>query len=300
MEFAEELEEVEKDIPTIMPEIESMREEFRRAYYATSFTPDARAETCVLDFSKELSEDLLTLGERSGNYKDKYINYLRQWAGRKSRCMSSMITGPANFPVASNRKKIDSEIRMWEEFRAWRDRYFKKAFAEPILSPEEEIPAAEAELEKQKRFHQQMIDVNKIFRSAKTPEQARQMLADKCKFSAGTIDKLMEPKRFGRHNGFETFELSLSNAKIKRLKEKVATMKARITIKETFEKIIFPGGSIDIENDRVVIYHESKPEQSIIDALKHNGFRWSPRFKCWCRKHTGNAIHDAKKICGIQ
>lgn len=283
----------------VLSEIGSLRDTFYRAHCGTSFSPEKRAASCVDDFSVELIADLEKLGDRAGNYKEKYINYLKQWAARKSRCMSSMITGPANFPVASNRKKIDSEIRMWEEFRAWRDRYFKKAFAEPILSPEEEIPAAEAELEKQKRFHQQMIDVNKIFRSAKTPEQARQMLADKCKFSAGTIDKLMEPKRFGRHNGFETFELSLSNAKIKRLKEKVATMKARITIKETFEKIIFPGGSIDIENDRVVIYHESKPEQSIIDALKHNGFRWSPRFKCWCRKHTGNAIHAAKRVCGV-
>lgn len=298
MEFAEELEEVEKDIPTIMPEIESMREEFRRAYYATSFTPDARAETCVLDFSKELSEDLLTLGERSGNYKDKYINYLRQWAGRKSRCMSSMITGPANFPVASNQKRLDAERRIWEEFRKWRDRYLKSAFSEPTLPPEDEIVVAEKELEKQKSAHQMMLGINRIVRKKISDDEKRKMIEDEYKLSDATIKKIMEP--YLGVSGFRGFELTNSNARIKRLEEKVAVMKARISRKETFEKIDFPGGSIDIENDRVVIYHDTKPEREVIDALKRHGFRWSPRFTCWCRKHTGNAIYDAKKICGIQ
>ncbi|HNX81944.1 MAG TPA: hypothetical protein PKL77_07345 [Candidatus Omnitrophota bacterium] len=298
MEFAEELEEVEKDIPAIIPEIEAMRELFRRAYYGTSFTPDVRAETCVLDFSKELADDLMTLGERSGNYKDKYINYLRQWAGRKSRCMSSMITGPANFPVASNQKRLDAERRIWDEFQKWRDRYMKSAFSEPTLSPVDDLVVAEKELEKQKSAHRMMLGINRIVRKKISDDEKRKLISDEYKLSDATIKKIMEP--YLGVSGFHGFELTNSNARIKRLEEKIAVMKTRINRKETFEKIDFPGGSIDIENDRVVIYHDTKPEREVIDALKRHGFRWSPRFKCWCRKHTGNAIHDAKKICGIQ
>lgn len=298
MEFAEELEEVEKDIPTIMPEIELMREEFRRAYYATSFTPDARSETCVLDFSKELSEDLLTLGERSGNYKEKYINYLRQWAERKARCMSSMITGPANFPVASNQKRLDAERRIWDDFRKWRERYLKSAFSEPTPPPEDELVAAEKELAKQRTNHQMMLGINRILRKKISEDEKRELIGAEYKLSDTTIKKIMEP--YLGVSGFHGFDLTNSNSRIKRLEEKIAVMKTRINRKETFDKINFTGGSIDIENDRVVIYHDSKPEREIIDALKRHGFRWSPRFKCWCRKHTGNAIHDAKKICGIQ
>ena len=54
--------------------------------------------------------------------------------------------------------------------------------------------------------------------------------------------------------------------------------------------------SIYIENDRVVISHDEKPSRDIIDAIKKNGFRWSPKFGNWCRKHTGNARRDAKYL----
>lgn len=298
MEFADEL--CQHDEPQIMPEIEAMRNDFYRAHSGTSFSPDKRAESCVNDFSAELAADLERLGDHAGNYKAKYIDYLRQWAGRKSRCMSAMITGPAKFPTASNGKKLDAEERIWNEFRVWRDKFFKHAFAEPTPAPEDELISAERNLETKRKAHQMMIDINKIFRRNKTPEETRRMFAEELTLKPEFIDSLMKPKQFGRKNGFDTFELANSNVTIKRLEEKVLTMKSRIQTKGEFEPISFTGGSIAIENDRVVIYHDSKPDADIIAALKHKGFRWSPRFKCWCRKHTAQALFDAKKICGVQ
>ena len=73
-------------------------------------------------------------------------------------------------------------------------------------------------------------------------------------------------------------------------------MKNRIETKETFEKIEFDGGYIDIENDRVIIKHEEKPDRAVIEKIKARGFRWSRNYSCWCRKHTAMALRDAKEV----
>ena len=100
-------------------EIEAMRGDFERAHSATSFSPERRAASCVQDFSQELEADLRALGGSAGNYKEKYLAHLRKWTAAKSRTMSPMITGPANFPAERNRKAFERERRAWEEFHAW-------------------------------------------------------------------------------------------------------------------------------------------------------------------------------------
>lgn len=278
-------------------DIQALHDDFYRAHYALSFTPDERADQCVKDFSEELDADLAELGDNSGNYREKYIAYLRTWAGRKSRCMSPMITGTANFPTAGNHKKMNAEMRAWDEFRAWRERYIKRANAVKTKSPEEDLDDALLDLEKQRAYHEMMIGVNKIIRSKCTDAEKKTQIIEEYDLSEKTTANLFDYEPPFRP-GFESFTLINHNALVKRLEEKVLTMKARIQRKETFKPIAFDGGSINIENDRVVIYHDSKPPRETIEALKTHGFRWSPHWSCWCRKHTANALRDAKMVCG--
>lgn len=278
-------------------EIENMREDFYRAYYNTSFTPDVRADQCVRDFSAELEADLVELGDKTGNYAEKYVAHLRAWAGRKSRCLSVMITGPSNFPTTRNRKSMDSEQRAWDEFRAWRERYIKAVNRVKTKSPEEEIDDALMRLEKERNNHTLMIEVNKIFRRKTSDEEKRKALLEELELSEKLVN-IMTPDCFGKY-GFASYALTNSNTRIKNLEQKVLIMKNRIQRRDSFEKIEFSGGCIDIENDRVVIRHDQKPSRDILDSLKANGFRWSPHWKCWCRKHTANALRDAKSVCGV-
>lgn len=280
-------------------EIENMREDFYRAYYNTSFTPDVRADQCVRDFSAELETDLVELGDKAGNYAEKYVAHLRTWAGRKSRCLSVMITGPANFPTTRNRKAMDSEQRAWDEFRAWRERYIKAVNRVKTKSPEEEIDDALIRLEKERNNHTLMVEVNKIFRRKTSDEEKRKALLEELELSEKLVNNLMTPDCFGQY-GFASYALTNSNARIKNLEQKVLIMKNRIQRRDTFEKITFPGGCIDIENDRVVIRHDEKPPREVIESLKGHGFRWSPHWKCWCRKHTANALRAAKLVCGVE
>lgn len=280
-------------------EIENMREDFYRAFYNTSFTPDVRADQCVRDFSAELESDLVELGDKTGNYAEKYVAHLRIWAGRKSRCLSVMITGPANFPTTRNRKSMDSEQRAWDEFRAWRERYIKAVNRVKTKSPEEEIDDALIRLEKERNNHTLMIEVNKIFRRKTSDEEKRKALLEELELSEKLVNNLMTPDCFGQC-GFASYALTNSNARIKNLEQKVLIMKNRIQRRDSFEKIEFSGGCIDIENDRVVIRHDEKPPREVIESLKSHGFRWSSHWKCWCRKHTGNALRDAKSVCGVE
>ena len=283
----------------MVSEIEAMRQDFERAHSATSFSPERRADQCVRDFSSELEADLVELGDKTGNYKEKYLAHLRKWTAAKSCTMSPMITGPANFPAERNRKAFERERRAWEEFQAWRERYIKRAKRVPTKTPEEEIDDALIRLEKERNAHTLMVEVNKIHRRKVSDEEKRKAFAEELELAPELVEKLMEPDCFGRC-GFASCSLTNSNARIKNLEQKLLVMKARIERRDTFEKIEFDGGTIDIENDRVVIRHDEKPEPEVIQALKANGFRWSPHWKCWCRKHTANALRAAKIVCGIK
>ena len=275
-----------------MKEFEEMYQTFYSAHTATSFSPEKQAERLVAQFSEELTADLEELNGHGGNYKEKYIAHVTDWIHRQGRCMSWFITGPANFPTAKNNKLRDSEEKAWQEFRSWRKRYIKRANAVRTKSPEEEIDLTLLELDKEKTFHEMLLIVSKILRTKETPIEKFNKIKERTTFEDKVIYSLFEPWSCSS-------SLTSSNAKIKRLADKLNVMRARVARKETFEPITFDGGTITIENDRVCVRHDSKPEKEVRLTLGKSGFHWSSHWSCWCRKHTLQAIIDAKKIVGI-
>ena len=140
------------------------------SYSAQSFYPEKRATQVLEEFSTELAMDLAAL-DSPNNYQEKYEAKLLAWLSAKGRCMSVMITGPANFPVARNKKNMQSEQNRWEEFRTWRERYFKAVNRQRTLSPEEEIDVTLAKLDKLIVAHETMKGINKIVKSKKTDDE---------------------------------------------------------------------------------------------------------------------------------
>ena len=265
--------------------LEHLRESARQAHSGTSFSPEKRADGIIRCYSEELEEDLKTM---DGNYKEKYIAKLSTWLGRKSSCMSTMITGGANFPVRRNQRANDSEHKAYMEFRNWRERYFKAVNRVPTPSPEEDLDNAVADLDKLIIKQQKMKDANRIIRSKKFDKI---ILLEEAGWTNESAIKMLKEEVI-----FPSYSLTNNNAKIKARKQKIEIMKNRIETKETFEKIEFEGGYIDIENDRVIIKHEEKPDRAVIDKIKARGFRWSRNYSCRCRKHTAMALRDAKEI----
>ena len=270
-----------------------------QAFSGTSFYPERRAKDTVEWIEAQLAEDLETIGSESGstgNYKEKYLAHAHKWLNAKSRVMSTMITGPANFPVARNQKHMRWEDSAYTNWMDWREKYIKAVFRTPTPSPEEELDNALKDYDKAVANQELMKAANRIIRKKLIDVDKLQELVD-LGLLENKVRELLVADCCG-DTGFPRYTLTNNNAKIKRLKSKVLTMKARIAAKQKFQPIVFPVGRIDIESDRVVIYHDEKPEKEVRDKLKSRGFRWSGQYGCWCRKHTARALMDAREIVG--
>lgn len=266
-----------------------------KAYSNISFSPEQRAARILKELEEELEQDLQSLGENSGNYEEKYIGYARSWLEKKSRCISAMITGPSNFPVRKNEKANNAEAKGWEDFRHWRDKYFNAVNRVSNLSPEDDMESAIKRVDKLIINQEIMKAVNKIIRQKNKTDDQRIKEIVEAGLPEKVASKILEPDFMGRI-GFPSYALTNNNAKIKAAKQKILIMKNRIATKQSFEPILFDGGSITIENDRVCIHHDEKPDRDVIDKIKGKGFHWSRNHGSWSRKHTARALIDAKEL----
>jgi hypothetical protein len=268
-----------------------------RAHSYTSFSPEKRATSCVKQYSQMLEEDLKELGDKQGNYKEKFIAKFSEWMRAKSNCISSMITGGSNFPVRKARKANNAERNKCDAFYLWREKYFKAVNRVPIKSPEEELDIAERRLELLLNNQAEYKEINAEIRKCKIQDHYE--LLKYLKEMGYDYDALKLIEQRGGKYKIPAFILTNNNATIKRTSQKVIVMTNRIERKSNWEDITFDGGYATIADDRVKIFHDEKPSKEIITEIKSNGFRWSPHWKCWCRKHTGNAIYALKQLSFI-
>jgi len=90
--------------------------------------------------------------------------------------------------------------------------------------------------------------------------------------------------------------LANNSAEIRRVKEKMETLKKLDTM--TVENIKFNGGEmvINLEINRVQIIFDAIPAPEKRALLKSNGFKWSPKEMAWQRQRTINGINAAKRL----
>lgn len=277
-----------------------------QAYSGISFSPEKRADSTITEYSKMLAEDLPQVPD---NYKEKYqqkfISHFTDWLHSKSRCMSSMITGPANFPSARMQKYNQWEDNKYNDFMAWRKRILAAlARSERKRTAPSEFQKATNDLSACKKNHEIMKQANAIIRKSKGADTCIPALIE---LGINEMDahELLHPKFAYYGQGYASFSLTNNNANIKRLEQRVK----ELTVKEEMKAKIEQGGEVpemtingaiirkDFADDRLKIIFDGKPAQNVIDSLKSSGFRWSPYLKCWCRKLTSNAVYVAKMIC---
>jgi hypothetical protein len=106
-----------------------------RAHAGTSHVPERRGESEVADYVATIKtfnsalaavadteERLVEAVSQAERYRENYIKRQSDiWASR-SRMMSTMITGPANFPVHRQEKAWRSYENKAKEFYAWQER----------------------------------------------------------------------------------------------------------------------------------------------------------------------------------
>lgn len=255
----------------------------RRAHSGTSFTPERRAESYCRMFDDTIAE-LKALGIEQ--YKiDKYEALFVAHLQAKSRCISSMITGPANFPTRRAEKANSAEHARSLECIAYYNKIVAEAKQEayyeahpearPIMAGDSDaVDRYKLKLEAAKKYHAQLKEVKALIKSGMTNEDA----SAKAGLSAPVA--------------WHSFNIQYANKAVKDLEAKISSLEAA-KAKPSAETTI--NGVRVLENTeamRLQIFFNGKPAKEMIALLKSHAFKWSPSNMAWQRQLTNNAVYS--------
>ncbi len=271
--------------------LEELKELSCRAFYWTSHDPEGRGLRILIDFDKELTEDLAKIPENEQDYfKTKYKEKLSSWLHACSRCASSFITGGAGFNVRKAEAANNTERNRYNEFREWREYQFKQ------IAKRQEIAKSPEQREKE-LIEYVLADITATFQDSRSIDLLYKRVE---KFAyKGMVNVMREAveevvkqnviynRITPRHKFFRLVELAEKHA------TKIEATKETPNKEEEIEgvKVIH-----NTDLDRLQLLFDGKPAQDIITLLKKNAFRWSPSNKAWQRQLTPNAIHAANKV----
>jgi hypothetical protein len=144
-------------------------------------------------------------------------------------------------------------------------------------------------LEQLEKDRARMVAASKAARS-KDPRAALGTLG----YSAGRIDELLTPDFAGR-KGFPDYALRNAAAEAARVRKGIAEIEARRS-GPVPTPIELHGVRVEESDNRVRIYFSDKPDDTMRDALKRAGFRWSPTVGAWQRHASTQAWRQAQRL----
>ncbi len=281
-----------------------------RAFSGTSHSPEERARMYINDYEDLLQSDLKAIPQEE---HERYIAKFREWVRtlfeKHSRILSVMVTGPARFPSSRNAKANNSYDNALKEFEEWRKRV-PKAIARRM---EEAKPEEQKREEEWLRLKREITETAATLKAIDTGENK---YSYRPLFVSGLYGKLERIANNGKADLIqkateyikelnETLPKPIFTARHKfwKLSEVVqASIKKESEIrgKEDAE-LAFDGGKVvkNYAEDRLQILFDEKPAPDMISNLKHNGFRWSPRFKAWQRQLTSNSFYACARVIPV-
>ena len=288
-----------------------------RAHSGTSFTPEKRGDMEANEYAFTLASDYEALsahastGEKRAilaaeftryreGYKARTLAYLRS----KSRCVSSMIAGPSNFPVRRMEKRnrvCDKRLTELCEFRLRALDAIRKTLHpewRPIMVGDGD---ALDRLRKKIADREKSVAIMKaanaaIRRNAKKGREAQisAVLAVDPMFTNERAAELLQPDFMGRI-GFAAYLFQNNGAELRRLRTRLAVLERNKAAPET---ILEGDNNVRLEDcpgdNRIRLFFPGKPDEIIRARLKGNGFRWTPSLGCWQAYRNVRSLAQAK------
>jgi hypothetical protein len=292
------------------------------SYRNTSFHPEERAKrdqqsyaADVNGFYAEMLELVKTdqqkaiLTEEIERYRQGYLQRFTAYLASHSRCASSMITGPARFPVARQQKYGRWADNKRDEWLDWRKRA-RAAIEQKLLDarPEEEKEAAEwraiqrdilgslhviHDIDAGRSPYSRSNFVNSIVGKVE-----RLALAGEVDFTDKALQLVKDynadhpkPAISERHKFWAFSILAMAKAA-----KHEATASAEPTVEAKGEGVAIISNP---QADRVQIVFAAKPDREMIGKLKAEAWNWSRTEGAWQRKLTEAAKASAKRIVGL-
>lgn len=287
------------------------------AFGGTSYTPEARGQRAVDAYAAELAQDLERLRQHaeiggtldlleseSARYRAGYGKHLAAWLASESRCVSSMIAGPANFPARRMEKRNAIARKRAIEFTAYRGRALKAAARNlrpdlrPIMSGDADaVQRLQAEIDAAEAAHARMKEANLAIRKhAKAGAEAQVAALVDLGFAADQAAQLLRPDFCGRI-GFADYALTNSNARIRNMRQRLEALReakaAPVVERES-------AAGVRLEDDppanRVRLIFPDKPDAETRARLKGGGFRWAPSAGAWQGYRNPRTLALAQQI----
>ena len=215
-----------------------------------------------------------------------------------ARVPSILIAGGSNFPTRKKEKQNaarNSNYREWQDIQGLLDKIRSTGMGGISADDPQAVQKLEKKLESLEKSQETMKAVNAYYRKHKTldgcphlpPEELEKLKAD------------MASSWHLEDKPFATWALSNNSAEIRRVKDRIKSLSQQKEI--GFVGWEFDGGKVEAntEANRLQIFFEDKPDEATREALKSNGFRWSPKAGVWQRQLTSNAYYAADYVKAI-
>ena len=215
-----------------------------------------------------------------------------------ARVPSILIAGGSNFPTRKKEKQNaarDSNYREWQDIQGLLDKIRSTGMGGISADDPQVVQKLEKKLESLEKSQETMKAVNAYYRKHKTLDGCPHL-------SPEQLEKLKADMASSWHLGdkpFATWALSNNSAEIRRVKDRIKSISQQKEI--GFVGWEFDGGKVEAntEANRLQIFFEDKPDEATREALKSNGFRWSPKAGAWQRQLTSNAYYAADYVKAI-
>lgn len=296
------------------------------AHSGTSFSPEKRAVQEQNEYFQHLEHVFKTnrkkaveLGKldefetKFARYKEGYLKRFLEHVRSKIGFFSTMIAGPANFPVRRMEKKsnaINAKLNALIDYQKYAD-FFKPESTIIKTGSETALSKLEAKLQTAEENHARMLAGNKLLKKLRVDKNATENdykdAFINLGFDLATAKKEANYMFKYEYAGFFTAN---SSAKIRTIKSQIALEKRlkekAVVSAENPTEITFEGGSIenDYTDNRIKVFFDSIPDVEIRSFLKKAGqaFKWSPKNKAWQRQlntyYSGNRT-DLYKFLGV-
>lgn len=259
------------------------------AYWGTSHVPEQRGEQERRNYGETLRGDWgalyrladtdykrETLAQEFARYRKSYKFRTLARLSAKSRCVSTMIAGPANFNVRQGNKRCDTADNRTRELIEFRERALK-AIRRTLCPDDALIMTGDAD--------------------------AGERLADKIKAAEQERDMIKAANAAARKTGigplYPSYKLTNLGANIRRMKDRASYIEQnRATPATTVQGMAARIEDVPQDN-RIRLFFPNKPETGIRDELKHHGFRWTPSLGCWQAYRNQRATDVARRLAGL-
>lgn len=283
-----------------------------KAWSWSSMSPEKRGDSFMHEHEAQLKrylQDFKDIAKKNGTesevkgefnrFAEKYRSFVRDYLYRQSNIASSMVAGPANFPVRQMEKRNNAQQNAQNKWDAWEKKAVKsiektlRNETSPHGDPRDELNVQKQKLESLKKTQEQYKKINAAYRKFKRDPSS----LDKSDLSEATKEMIRtwKPQYSYEKAPILPWQMQNNNATIKRVESRVRELEAKSQIAESgiMPEVPFDGGVavLNASENRIQLLFDEKPDFETRSKIKKAGFKWAPSKKAWQRMITDNALY---------